>query len=1139
MGFEEANINHKSIHEELEYLRGKLVIENALNNVRTAFSELQLNDDLHQCLTAFVREMMGVGLEVEDGYLYHFDETAVNSQQLWLFSNQGGKLTFTETTFEKLRHFFIHELANSEDAIGPIFRRTFSGDEKLKLIEDFYSSLKKGDQKSAETETSSGISMVGTIAKNSGIGLLYYRLAPLDDVQTELLKRFGNVLEEAFVRFLDLKRAKEQAKKAQIEVALERIRNRSMLMNHTSELQDVVNLVSQQLISLEVNINGGAFITINDEVDEHVPIWGCGGATSFAQKAVVYHLDRPIFTNLQQSIIERRPFMTEVYTRAEKIEFFEHLYRHSPWDKAPDELKEKLLNSEGGYARSAVISPNTCIFIINNTGQVFSEQSNDILKRFGVVFEQAYTRFLDLQRAEAQAREAQIETALERVRSASLAMHQSKDLYQVVSATYQQMMHLNLLADVCVIFDELDHPSALHFWATTSEISIPEKIMLPIGDQEVINRIHQACKSRPRFFEIQLNFDQKNRYYQYVFDHSEPGNLIGPARKEKVLAAPGLSMLISFMSNSALSIHNYEGLQYDESEKQLLRRMHHVFEQAYIRFLDLQKSEEQAKRLKELEVAKARFYTNITHEFRTPLTVISGMADQISNHPGDWLDEGVSMIRRNAQRLLELVNQMLELNKLESGKVSLFLQQADIVKYLRYLTYSLISLADEKGIDLRFESGVEVLMMDFDKEKIQKVMINLLSNAIKFTPENGIVRVELNVRNEAVNGMDRALFAIKIKDSGIGIAKDHLPHIFDRFYQIDDSHTRSTEGSGIGLSLVQELVQVMGGTIGVKSVPGKGTEFECILPIHQDAEITQVIESFELEKNEEFQYQGDIGIMDDQVFNNTHQNRPRILLIEDNQDVVAYVASCLYEEYEIQVGKDGAEGIEIAIDELPDLIVTDVMMPLKDGFEVCQTLKNDVRTSHIPIIMLTAKADIESKIEGLQKGADAYLEKPFHKEELQVRIKMLLQLRTNLQKYYLAMATRESEESQDLMAVPEVIPEKDALFVQLKALVLENLKDYEYSVDHLCKAAAMSHSQLHRKISALTGLSPIRFIRHIRLSRAKILLEKSDMVIKMIAYETGFNDPGYFARIFKQEMGLTPLQWKEQRQKSELYNNEL
>ncbi|MBP6430939.1 MAG: helix-turn-helix domain-containing protein [Ferruginibacter sp.] len=540
--------------------------------------------------------------------------------------------------------------------------------------------------------------------------------------------------------------------------------------------------------------------------------------------------------------------------------------------------------------------------------------------------------------------------------------------------------------------------------------------------------------------------------------------------------------------------------------------------------------QQEAKRIKELDTVKTQLYANITHEFRTPLTVILGMANQVKNDPEKYLDNGVDMIVRNGKNLLNLVNEMLDLSKLEDGKMILNLINGDIIHFLRYIVESFQSLAVSQQKQFHFLADADELIVAYDAEKIRQIITNLLSNALKFTPALGNVYV--NISQESVIKKDSTNLVLKIKDTGIGIPENQIQHIFDRFYQLDNSHTRKAEGTGIGLALTKELVKLMDGSIVVKSPPvgaTKGTEFIITIPLikvngtnTENAIRLPIKENFVATPTEETSYEKII------YHSTADKTTPLILLVEDNVDVVAYTASCL-PDYKLSVGKDGKEGFDIAIDIIPDLIITDVMMPFVDGFEMCRKLRQDERTSHIPIIMLTAKADMQSKLEGLEKGADVYLEKPFHKKELLLRIKKLLELRKNLQQYYSKqIGIIESTEILSKETIEPIIEEKaEHEFVKkVREIVEANFINHEFSVEQLCKLIFMSHSQLHRKLDALTGCSPNKFIRIVRLSKAKELLANPTLSIASIALDCGYNDAGYFARVFKQEFGITPQEWR-------------
>ncbi|MEZ4953928.1 MAG: ATP-binding protein [Saprospiraceae bacterium] len=530
---------------------------------------------------------------------------------------------------------------------------------------------------------------------------------------------------------------------------------------------------------------------------------------------------------------------------------------------------------------------------------------------------------------------------------------------------------------------------------------------------------------------------------------------------------------------------------------------------------------QEAVRMRDLDDLKTRLYTNITHEFRTPLTVIMGMNDNIKGH-----EQEKKLIKRNAKNLLRLINQLLDLSKLDSGTLKIDAVQGDIISYLHYLTESFYSMASDKKVSLNFRSETNSLIMDFDEVKIQHVVYNLLSNAIKFTRPGGKVALE---SNEATKD-GRPYLKIKIKDTGIGIPEKDLPHIFDRFYQVEKKpsrvNTSSTntiktfDGTGIGLALTKELIELMGGDISVKSEEDWGTEFRVMLPIKHGFFTPKLdtsfgMENLDVEPTPDFE---SLPVKPDQI----NGEKPQVLIVEDNAGVVTYIKSLLENDYFVQVAINGQEGIDMALEHIPDLIITDVMMPEKNGYEVCSFLKKDERTSHIPIVMLTAKADVTSKIEGLEMGADAYLSKPFEKEELLVRLRKLLELRKVLQKRYASQqSTVGSLQSDDVVAhIGETI--EDKFLGKLKSVIEDRLSDAEMSIPELCRVMHLSHTQLYRKLKALTDKTPSQFVRTVRLQKARELLKSSELNISEIAYEVGFSDPNYFTRMFKQEFGQVP-----------------
>lgn len=542
----------------------------------------------------------------------------------------------------------------------------------------------------------------------------------------------------------------------------------------------------------------------------------------------------------------------------------------------------------------------------------------------------------------------------------------------------------------------------------------------------------------------------------------------------------------------------------------------------------------EAERIKEMDALKTQLYTNITHEFRTPLTVIMGMNENMEEEIGklgNWrigkplppnfqfsnFSTSTSLIRRNSQNLLRLVNQLLDLSKLDSGKMELDQVQADIIPYLQYLTESFFSMAEEKKIRLFFYPEIKKLVMDFDEEKIQHIIYNLLSNALKFTEAGGTVFFRIKEIFEA----GEPQLELQIQDTGMGISAAALPRIFDRFYQADvDRHSNQSEGTGIGLALTKELVQLMGGTITVKSELEKGTTFTVLLPAvshtHTPAK-TSV--SFDPEVPAYKALMDQPSVKQEPVTDKTNADQPLVLIVEDNTDVTIYIESILKGQYQTHSATNGQEGIDMALALVPDLIITDVMMPKKDGFELCEVLKADERTCHIPIVMLTAKATQEDRLTGLKTGADAYLMKPFNKEELFVRLEKLIELRRALQERYAGGEAPDrfvkSEESAELTL--------DDIFMQkIKQAIAEKMEDHNFGIEDLCRAVGHSRTQVFRKMKALTGESPVRFIQKMRLRKAKALLQTAELNVSEIAYEVGFSDPNYFSRAFSKEFGIPP-----------------
>ncbi|TAL40811.1 MAG: hypothetical protein EPN92_13975, partial [Chitinophagaceae bacterium] len=506
----------------------------------------------------------------------------------------------------------------------------------------------------------------------------------------DIFKRFAKVFEQTYTRFLDLQKAEAQAREAEIQLALERVRARSLAMHHTSELQEVVNILAQQLLTMGMDISGGVIITINDEVDENIPLWASSGAADYIQKVVVPFLDKPIFTDLRNAIKKKNNFFAGEYSREEKTEFFEHLFLHAPWNSSTEERKKQLLSREGGLTRSAVISQYTSIAVTNHYGKKFSDEDNDILKRFGKIFEQSYTRFLDLQKAEAQARESQIEAALERVRSRSMGMQKSEELREVIQVIYEQLVHLNFKLDGAGFAMDYRESDDFNFWLADPTSAFPYQVHIPYFDHPQFNRYKEAKEKGIDFYTSSLTSEERNGF----FDHISKYIPIPQELKKVVYNAPGYETSHVILKNVILYILNFSGLPFSGADNDTLMRFGRVFEQTYTRFNDLKKAEAQAREAKiEAALEKVR-------------------SRSLAMHKSDELQEVVNTVFERLQ----------ELNvKMDSCNIAIFkegtrdydywiaspVQQRSEVFHVPYmdlhLTKDLVK-AREEGADIFFKS---------------------------------------------------------------------------------------------------------------------------------------------------------------------------------------------------------------------------------------------------------------------------------------------------------------------------------------------------------------------------------------------------------------------------------------------------
>jgi signal transduction histidine kinase/ligand-binding sensor domain-containing protein/DNA-binding response OmpR family regulator len=543
----------------------------------------------------------------------------------------------------------------------------------------------------------------------------------------------------------------------------------------------------------------------------------------------------------------------------------------------------------------------------------------------------------------------------------------------------------------------------------------------------------------------------------------------------------------------------------------------------------LQLKQVEAKKLQEIDHMKTQFIANISHEFRTPLTLILGPIESMLSKIKDAdILSNMTIMRRNAKRLQRLVNQLLDLSKIEAGKLALQVQENNIIPFVNRIVQTFESQAKFKNVRLSFKAEKKHLSAYYDHEKMENVLYNLISNAIKFTPEKGCVKVTVTlVSSDSRNFQNKSLalcgevIEILVTDTGKGIAKEHLNNIFNRFYQVDDKIETTNAGTGIGLSLTKELVELHYGEIFVESTPAKGSQFNIYLPLGkkhlQDHEILQstapILDGVEIGDQQSFQAQPVVS-------ENINSDSSTLLIVEDNADLRIYIKSILNSQYRIKEAKNGKDGLEKALTILPDLIISDVMMPIMDGFDFCKKIKTDERVSHIPVILLTARANMKSKIQGLDTGADDYIIKPFDETELNARVKNLIAQRQHLRARF----------GQDiLMPLKDItITSVDERFLSRAVDVIgENLTNPELGPDFLGAKLGASRSQLHRKLKAIVNLSTTEFIRSIRLRRAAELVKNNFGSMTEIAYEVGFNNPAHFSRYFRLQFGCTPNKFRQ------------
>ena len=527
----------------------------------------------------------------------------------------------------------------------------------------------------------------------------------------------------------------------------------------------------------------------------------------------------------------------------------------------------------------------------------------------------------------------------------------------------------------------------------------------------------------------------------------------------------------------------------------------------------------ETEKARELDRLRSGFFTNISHEFRTPLTLILTPLEQfLTDRAPDSRRPQLQTMHQNANRLLRLINQLLDLSKLESDSFRPDISRQDIVYFVRGVAGSFAAQAARQGVALQIETEPDAFTAWFDPDIMEKVLYNLVANALKFTPDGGSITVRCRLENPG----ESPQLMLEVDDTGVGVSAEHTAHIFERFYQVNGQNRAKKAGTGIGLALTRELVELHRGQIRVESQPGVGTTFVVSMPIHASAFPAAWLSDYPAnslrtpdESNIIVQPQ---SVGDAPTPSQPGNDRPVVLVVEDHDDLRNYLAGCLGQHYRVLTATNGCEALAQAQTEIPDLVVSDWLMPDMDGVQLCQTLKTDERTSHVPLILLTSRSSTESKLEGLGAGADDYVTKPFNLNVLLSRASNLIQSRRLLQAKY---------RRQFLLKPADIVVEsaEDVFLRKVIASIEPHLADPDLDVQLLERELALSNTQLYRKLKALTGKGGNELIRSVRLQRAAQLLQAGGRQVAEVAYAVGFNDPNYFVRAFKKEFGQSPGEW--------------
>jgi len=537
----------------------------------------------------------------------------------------------------------------------------------------------------------------------------------------------------------------------------------------------------------------------------------------------------------------------------------------------------------------------------------------------------------------------------------------------------------------------------------------------------------------------------------------------------------------------------------------------------------IEKERFERKKIEELDKMKSEFFSNISHEFRTPLSLIISPLEKLikENEITDRNKEKIKLILKSSNRLLKLTKELMDFSKIEKKLLKPDFQSHDIVALIKESCRLFDNLAETMNLEYKINCSFERLDIPIDKGMIEKVIFNLLSNAFKYTQANGMIMVNINKHQEN----EKEFVRVSVINTGIGIEKEHLTRIFDRYYQVNNIQNRNFEGTGIGLALVKNFIELHKGRVEVKSEPDVETCFDIYIPVYQEKYQEKKLKALPADKK----------LLEKAVNQEEYCAEPetsihyKLLIVEDEEDIRNYIKDELSSEFKVYTARDGEEGLKMAVDIIPDLIVADILMPVLSGIELCRKLKSQLITSHIPVLILSAKATIGDQIEGLEMGADVYMIKPFNIEHLKAQITRLISFRQAIYSRFL----KETE----LIPHGTLSNKLDEEFMnKITAFIENNITDSDLNVDQIADCVALSKVQTYRKIKAISGLSIVEFIRTIRLKKAAQMIMEGRLNFSEIAFETGFSTPSYFARCFREHFGKTPSEFASENNKTANHN---